>query len=472
MEVIVLGAGAAGLSAARTLLSGSSSSSSSSSIAKITIFEARDRVGGRTLSVSAPGGGGIQSQSHIEHGGEFVHGGNTSTAQLAAEMGMHLIPVNRYGELNWNTLGAHYTTSQDVMQAKQLHDTVGDKAEGTYLPSMSLRDAMLLETEKNSNSSIISFNESTANVLLAQTWCSDIDKLSVCDVQQERRADVAGPDEYRLSAGGYSELWRRLVETFDNTVFSIRYQSIATEVDYNEGGEGKITIRLASGESLTCDYLISSIPVAVLPSVAFSPPLPAAKQEAIRNMRTAAATKAILIFRLDGGVTGAASIPELVALQSLASLWTDDAEAHLPRWWTPWYGAKLTEAAAETVAFCGFATDSYALRFDALTEEAARQVAIGDAAKVLSIDVDILSNSVVSFQRVSWAADPFARGGYATVELQTATTTTREDLYAPINGRVFFAGEACCFWGNKQTVHGAVDTGREAALRLIEEMQK
>src|SRR5688500_3466660 len=70
-DVVVVGAGAAGLAAARDLAAGG---------ARVTVLEARDRIGGRVLSVPAAG-----IAIPVELGAEFVHGLAPETLSLARE---------------------------------------------------------------------------------------------------------------------------------------------------------------------------------------------------------------------------------------------------------------------------------------------------------------------------------------------------------------------------------------------------
>src|SRR6201990_2672489 len=87
-DVIVVGAGLAGLSAARDLAAGG---------ATVTVLEARDRVGGRVEQVELPDG------RRVQLGGEVVGNAHTAYLGLVAELGLTLVPsyVAEPGELTW-----------------------------------------------------------------------------------------------------------------------------------------------------------------------------------------------------------------------------------------------------------------------------------------------------------------------------------------------------------------------------------
>ena len=83
-EVAIIGAGLAGLTAARELVAGG--------VDSVLVLEARDRVGGRTLNQPIPGGG------IVEGGGEFVGPTQTAVVELAHELGLETFPTYNEGE--------------------------------------------------------------------------------------------------------------------------------------------------------------------------------------------------------------------------------------------------------------------------------------------------------------------------------------------------------------------------------------
>jgi monoamine oxidase len=87
-DLVVLGAGLAGLSAARDLVRGG---------ADVLVLEARDRVGGRVEQVTLDDGRIVQL------GGEVIGNSHTAYQQLVAELGLTLIPsyVAEPGELTY-----------------------------------------------------------------------------------------------------------------------------------------------------------------------------------------------------------------------------------------------------------------------------------------------------------------------------------------------------------------------------------
>src|SRR3954471_24274753 len=79
VDVLVLGAGAAGLAAARDL---------SQAGLRVTVVEARPRVGGRILTLHDP-----RSPVPLELGAEFIHGGSADTLPLAQAAGLAVLEL-------------------------------------------------------------------------------------------------------------------------------------------------------------------------------------------------------------------------------------------------------------------------------------------------------------------------------------------------------------------------------------------
>jgi protoporphyrinogen oxidase len=76
-DAIVIGAGAAGLAAARSLAGRS---------VRVVLLEARDRIGGRVWSHPVP-----WTAMPVELGAEFIHGRGELTMQLLRDAGMAAI---------------------------------------------------------------------------------------------------------------------------------------------------------------------------------------------------------------------------------------------------------------------------------------------------------------------------------------------------------------------------------------------
>src|SRR3954452_12652233 len=83
VDVVVVGAGLAGLAAARDVQAGGAS---------VAVLEARDRVGGRTLNED------IGDGKVVEVGGQWIGPTQHRIAALARELGVETFPTHSHGE--------------------------------------------------------------------------------------------------------------------------------------------------------------------------------------------------------------------------------------------------------------------------------------------------------------------------------------------------------------------------------------
>ncbi|MBX0328137.1 FAD-dependent oxidoreductase [Oscillochloris sp. ZM17-4] len=418
-EVIVIGAGAAGLAAARRLHDGG---------ADVRVLEARERIGGRIWTTEG------LAPFPIELGAELIHGEATVTRRLLAEAGLHDIPVDRYGRMRWadggpaRPLGELPAGPRDTIVAiKAAYADLAATPWGEGVPDISLADYLRGRGFDGQALEI-------ADVILAQTCCAPLGGLSCADLAREMRADRAGPLEFRV-AEGYGALlgWlaRGLAITLGAPAQLVRRGPRGVEVETGAG-------------LFTAERCVVTLPASLLRAGAlrFAPPLGEAKLRAIGALRSAAATK--LIYRFD------------------EPLWDEGLTymAHLgaaSRWWTPGHGR---EGAA--VIAC-YVTAGRAEAIDGLGEEAALRLGLEELRGLLGA-ADPLPRCLMA-RRVSWAADAYAQGGYAHVPPGAAQA--RVGLAAPEGDRLFFAGEATAYDSNPQTVHGAIESGLRAAGEIL-----
>jgi monoamine oxidase len=87
--------------------------------------------------------------------------------------------------------------------------------------------------------------------------------------------------------------------------------------------------------------------------------------------------------------------------------------------------------------------------------------ALRSLAEMLPVTVARLRRHLVSSHMHDWIADPFSRGAYSYARVEGDDASRR--LARPIEGTIYFAGEAADVEGRTGTVHGAIATGRRAA---------
>jgi monoamine oxidase len=98
---------------------------------------------------------------------------------------------------------------------------------------------------------------------------------------------------------------------------------------------------------------------------------------------------------------------------------------------------------------------------DAAGDDAFIAFALDELTSVLGSD---FATRLTPLRIHRWAADPFARGSYSTA--LPGKAGNRATLAAPVDDRLFFAGEACSV-DHYSTAHGAYFTGRAAAEAIL-----
>ncbi|GFE20172.1 flavin monoamine oxidase family protein [Streptomyces nigrescens] len=288
-DVIVLGAGLAGLAAARDL---------SAAGADVLVLEARDRVGGRVEQAVLPDGRLVQL------GGEVVGRAHTAYLALAAELGLTLIPsyVAEPGRMARATAEGvsagdppHWFGPGDEACHRKVTDAFVALAR-TVDPEDPWSHPQATALDRLSVGAWL--RGEGASPAVVRLW--EIGQLALASGSYERtsllaalrkHAAVPGDDPYayedweglRVAEGSATVALRMATELGRR----IRLEAAVEEVAVRPGG---CRVRLAGGESLTADAVVSALPVGPLRSVAFTG-VSEARLASLHRQRQAVAAK-------------------------------------------------------------------------------------------------------------------------------------------------------------------------------------
>lgn len=433
-RVIVLGAGMAGLVAARLLHDSGFS---------VTVLEARDRIGGRTWTddrVGAP----------VDLGGSWVHGvvGNP-LALWCDKLGVQLISSEADRLIIDERASARTRTTQ------RRKAFMGVAAFNTAIAFASWKSKFLTNVRGPRSVSV----KDAVEPLLQASWLPEIDRLviatfiegsegvngSVWDqLSAEEWFPTEGLDGNAQPKGGFKTLIDDVARGLD-----IRLDAPATALAWNAGG---VVATLASGERLSADRAVVTLPVGLLRDGRFRlDPLPPPEQQAA-------------IGRLGYG----AGVLAKIYLRFPHQFWPDKSK---------WFG-RLPDAPDRRGTFntfvshveetglpilLSFANGHSAVRYDReLDDEAVKQAALGSLRKMFGHN-KVPEPEAFVFPR--WLSDPWTKGGYS----YPAIGSPPEDHYdhaRPLGNRVFFAGEATepVEYG---TVHAALWSAEQTAEALF-----
>ena len=408
VDVIIIGAGAAGLAAARTLLAAGKT---------IAVLEARDRVGGRVWSETDFFG------QVIDHGASFIHveADNPWTA-IAGQLGFSTIIDPRRRQLFVDGEAAPDDAFTAFMDAR--------------------REALdqVLAVERQDSDQAIADMLSLSGPFAPQARVSLAPWLLGADNDQASALDfargVSGTD--RLVPKGYGQLVRAYAGNLD-----VCLETVVTRIDSRHAG---VEITSARGR-LRGEHAIVTVPIGVLAAegITFDPPLPLDKLRAIEGLPMGLLAKVVLAF--DGDPFG---LGDSFYLHQKTE--TERAALYLCR----------PAGAGYVVSFVG---GRLARELEAAGEQEASAFAIAPLRDLFGADVD---RRFLGARQTRWGADPFALGSYSVARPHAADQ--RQVLAEPIADRLFFAGEAASTDGWTATVAGAYSTGCAAARRIIERL--
>jgi monoamine oxidase len=401
-EVIVIGAGAAGLGAARRL--------AAAGIA-VRVVEARNRLGGRAWTARDPSG------LPIELGCAWLHSADENElCAVAVQAGLTIDKTRPPWRSQMNDVGFPLADQADFRAALGRLFAKLDEA-GEVEPDQS-GDRML--DPGNRWNPLLNATSTYMNGV-------ELNQLSVRDFWRYRDTGV----NWRI-AEGYGSLMAVMAAGLDVT-----FDCPANVIDHSGP---LICIETPRGD-LRARTVIVTTPTDVLCAggLTFRPALP-------DKIEAAAVLPLGLADKLYLGLDNAEEFPKESHLYgAFDSVRT--ASYHVRP-----FGRPLIE-----VYFGG----QFARELEAEGEAAFTSFAVGQLASLLGGGIRKRLHAIAA---TAWARDPYARGSYS--HALPGHADARVTLAAPVDGRVFFAGEACTVH-DFSTAHGAYRSGLAAAAGVL-----
>jgi monoamine oxidase len=438
-SVLVAGAGLSGLAAAHDLLDLG---------AKVTVVDARNRVGGRVWTI----GDGFAEGQHAEAGGDMIDDDHDEIRRLAEEYRLTLRPILRAGFAFVRPDGTGRARIAQ-MSATRGWGRMASSLAGVIRPytlaerrwdtpiaaAIARRSVASWLDEINADQEL----RSTAKALRG-FFLADPDELSlIAFVDQFGGSDgPAGGGAFRglyRIEGGNDRLPAAIASRLGDAV-KLNVEVIAI----SQRGPGvRVTVKDGRRQSqIACDYAVLALPTTVLRRIPIAPTLPAHQHEAIARLKYGRATKTLLQFsRAFWRVRGR---PRAFGSPlAFGALWDGNEE-------------QKGRAGILTLLAGGGASD------------ATQALVAKDGPRGLVQALDWLGPghdeaTLLASRQIVWEDDPYARGGYAFFD-PGFDPDLRAWLARPA-GRVFFAGEHTSVrW--QGYMNGAVESGRRAAAEV------
>lgn len=421
VDVLVLGAGVAGLSVAHELVD---------TDLDVLVLEARDRLGGRTHTDKQFAG------FPLELGAEFVHGERVATWEWIEHLGLQTV--------HWNKLDDSWVRLADgrrlLMQEARAASAAFDLTRSWGLPAVPARPfesfGAYLRRIGFDSEQLDYVRRSFANA--AGESLRHLDAASMLD-SLAAEAQTGGEDFHIVE--GYGALIEALgigVEIVtDCPVARVGYGAAGGPA----GGDAGVVVEAVDGRRFEAQLLVATLPVGVLASgdVEFLPGLPAPQEAALRGLAMGPVIK--LIYRFGETLTPA----EIKAVY---------ASGRAPMWWTPSVGHE-PDAHVWTALVSGDGAMDLLRRGE--------EEALDSALESLRRELGRPGLQPLDAILVDWVSDPYSRGGYSHV--RPGNRGARE-LLAQATPPLLWAGEATAPERDAATVHGALQSGVRAAAEV------
>lgn len=394
----------------------------------VEILEASDKVGGR-----------IQSMDDLFGMGKVELG----ASEIFGQGNIWYDTVKRHSSLKTvsEELSSYFIHGDFVSQSSMSSDS--------DFQSMEQRLSQICGNSAGSDISVASYMESVQvpqrvqfifKGKAEQFLGTSVDRASVVGNSEEGLGKL-NLDKYSSSLS-FEEILRRQYATIYPSIYN---NTQVTSIDYT--GE-KVKVTDAMQVERTYDHLIVTVPLSVLKiksnqayGITFKPELPKAKQEAMEMLGMDAGIKIFLKVNYKFWEEGADCVYLSSKIGKFDIIQSDANGNHI---------LAATVHGENADYLNGFSSDEI---LDLIKNE--WKAHISNKAAL----------SIQSHKVVFWGKEKFVQGSFSYHKVG-GSTASRHELARPVDGKIYFAGEACNTSNNSGTIHGAIETAVLAVKQL------
>ena len=413
-DFLIIGAGAAGLMAMRELLEAGH---------KVCILEAADIAGGRIVSIREKG-----FNDPVEAGAEFIHGKLPRTMKLLDEAN---IP---YHEVTGNMIS--------VKQGQWLEEIEEDDEWENFMKKLQQLDedmTIYQFLEKNFPSKKYANLHKKVKDFAEGFDLADINKASILSVKKE----WSQINEIQLRVtGGYIRLVEYLLDQIKHRNGEIHFNTSVKKIDYDNE---VVSVYSTDNKIFFAKKVIVTVSLGVLKSgiIEFSPSL---KEHAVAIQQHGFGTVIKIL------------------LQFKTSFWkkeNDDigfilSDEEIPTWWT--------QSDDDNKLLTGWVGGPQAEKKSNMPDEEILKESLKSLASIFKCSLSFLDQQLENYKIINWINQPYIKGGYSYDTLESPNA--KRILAEPVDGKIFFAGEAVFEGESRGTVEAALESGHSLAGML------
>lgn len=437
-DVLILGAGVSGLAAGIDLASAG---------LKVSILEARDRVGGRIFTEHDP-----STKSPFELGAEFIHG---RASEILQPLKSNNVRITEFDGDNWCFRHGKLSPCDFFCQVekvlKKMKRSSRDQSLLSFLQrEFPKRDPKLEENKLWARRHVTGFNAADP-AEVSVNWL----------VQQQHAEEKIGADRAFYINRGYSSLVEILMERLQKLNVPIHLSCVAKDIRWSRGRVEVTGSAKQENFRLEAARALITVPLGVLlanhsekGAIRFDPRLPSRKHKALEKLAMGSALRVTLQFKERFWKDIRPATNKSKTLANLSFLFSGE------EWFSTWW----TKSPAKLPVITGWAAFQSADSLSGRGRKFVINKAVATLSRLLQTPKKEVSSLLASAHFHDWRNDPFSRGAYSYVKV--GGMSAPGILASPVQQTLFFAGEATDS-SQTGTVHGAIASGKRAASEIV-----
>lgn len=451
-DVIIIGGGISGLSAAKLL---------KESGQKVVVLEARDRVGGRTFTIRN------SNVKYVDLGGAYVGPTQNRILRLSKELGLETYKVNEVEQIVYYRQGKSYPSRSSLpptwnpfvyMDYNNLWRTLDDMGkeipvdapwkaphaeEWDKITMQQLIDKICwTKAAKQFATIFVNVNVTSEPHEVSALWF--LWYVRQCGGTSRIFSTTNGGQE-RKFVGGSGQICDRLMDLLGDCV---KLKKPVIRIDQTQG---TVIVETLDHETFEAKYVISAIPPPLGAKIHYNPSLPVLRNQFIHRVPVGCVIKCMVYYRdsfwRKKGYCGSMIIQDE---DSPIELTLDDCKPD-----------------GSVPAIMGFILARKARRLVNLTKEARKQKICEIYAKVLESKEAL---NPIHYEEKNWCEEQYSGGCYTAYFPPGILTQYGKILRQPFE-KIYFAGtETATEWSGY--MEGAVQAGERAAREILHEIGK